>query len=283
LSPPSGSGSSWTETVLWNFGGNVNGDDGALPFAGLTWDSAGNLYGTTAYGGSSISLGTIFELSPSSGGGWSEKVLYRFCVDGPPCLDGAGPLSGVTFDESGNLYGTNSWPAGTIFELSPQPDGAWIETTVHRFSKEGENTPISEVNMDQAGNLYGTVSDAGYPTGCGGVWKLAPQSNGSYSAAVLPFNRSGVSGCNPMSGVFLDRKANVLYGTAANGGAGSRGVLYKINAGGKQTVLYNFCQQSGCADGSTPEGSFTQYGGALFSTTSAGGSFNQGVVFTFTP
>lgn len=247
-------------------------------------DAAGNLYGTTSSGGANDSLGTVFELSPGSGGAWSENVLYRFCVNGPPCQDGVYPTVGVSRNRSGDLFGTTEGVDGTVFELSPQAGGAWTETTLHHFYPQGGDNPLSEVNMDQAGNLYGTVSTGNGTARCGGIWKLAPQSNGTYKGGVaVNLNQSGAGGCAPMSGVFLDTKTKVLYGTASSGGTNNAGVLYEVSPAGKQTVLYNFCQQSGCADGSTPQGSFTQYGGALFSTTSAGGSFNQGVVFTFTP
>src|SRR5271166_2190887 len=95
------------ETVLYTFGGA----DGAHPASVLLFDSKGNLYGTTVYGGSgsgcgNSGCGTIFELSPQSGGGWSESVLYNFCSL-PNCTDGEGPAYGpLVRDSAGSLYGT---------------------------------------------------------------------------------------------------------------------------------------------------------------------------------
>src|ERR1035437_6510944 len=97
------------ERVLHNF--NNNGTDGLEPYAGLIVDAAGNLYGTTSQGGTgsncgAFGCGTVFELTPAAGGGWTETVLYSFNYNG---TDGAGPLAGLIFDAAGNLYGTTSY------------------------------------------------------------------------------------------------------------------------------------------------------------------------------
>ena len=105
----------WTETVLYSFG---NGTDGAEPYASLIFDAAGNLYGTTEYGGA-YSYGTAFEVMPAAGGGWAEQVLHNFSNG----TDGANPQAGLIFDAAGNLYGTtvyggsHNW--GTVFEMTP--------------------------------------------------------------------------------------------------------------------------------------------------------------------
>ena len=91
-----------TEAVLYSFGTNPN--DGSIPNGNLIFDKIGNLYGTTQRGGAN-SGGTVFELSPSSGGSWTETILYNFCSLSN-CADGAVPLSGLVFDAAGNLYGT---------------------------------------------------------------------------------------------------------------------------------------------------------------------------------
>ncbi len=121
LSPPSGGKVPWTETVLYTFTG---GDDGSLPYAGLIFDSLGHLYGTTIGGGSS-DYGTVFELSPPSGGKgpWTETVLYPFTG----VIDGNNPFAALIFDSIGNLYGTafgGSRGSGVAFELSPESGGS---------------------------------------------------------------------------------------------------------------------------------------------------------------
>jgi len=288
LSPPLAFGGPWVETVLWDFKGDLNGGDGDLPAGRLTWDVTGNLYGTTQHGGNSSSLGTVFELTVGLNGTWTEDQLYVFCAGGPPCPDGAFPSAGVSFDKSGNLYGTTYEGAldgkwGTVYRLAPQGDGTWSETTLHRFTAQAGGQPLSTVNFDASGNLYGTVSTGqhGGPAQCGGVWKLTPEGNG-FKEGVSLFTPSGSNGCTPVTGVFMDVKANTVIGTTSIGGAFNAGTVFKIT-GTKQKVVYNFCQLAGCADGSTPSGSFTTNGKALYSTTAKGGTFNQGVVFAITP
>jgi uncharacterized repeat protein (TIGR03803 family) len=113
-------GGTWTETVLYSFQG---GHDGSAPnLSTLTFDKAGNLYGETAFGGSDrcsgSGCGTVFELSPTGGGSWTESVVYRF-----QSTDGSSPWRGLVFDAAGNLYGTTllggAYGQGTVFELKP--------------------------------------------------------------------------------------------------------------------------------------------------------------------
>src|ERR1035437_3601753 len=116
------------EKVLWSFG---SGTDGAYPQAGLIFDAAGNLYSTSAQGGNSNN-GTVFELTPARGGGWTEKVLWSSGGG----TDGVYPRAGLIFDAAGNLYGT-TWQggtsgAGTVFELTPAAGGTWTEKVLHR-------------------------------------------------------------------------------------------------------------------------------------------------------
>lgn len=168
LSPLIGSG--WTETVLYSF----NGTGGLTPMAGLTMDPAGNLYGTTESGGS-FSLGNVFELSPTQGGGWTEKELYAF---GTTPGDGAEPFATLTLDAAGNLYGTTSYGGGgfggTVFEVSPVGGGQWTNTTLYSFSSGlNGSTPFAPVILDGAGNLYGTTEFGG-GSNAGVVFELTP-------------------------------------------------------------------------------------------------------------
>jgi len=121
---PSSTG--WTETVLYAFKGHP---DGANPEAGVIFDQSGNLYGTTSFGGwryCQIGCGTVFKLTPKSGGGWQETVLYRF--NGRGVGDGENSDAGLLQDAKGHLYGTTSvgggakscpFGCGVVFELSP--------------------------------------------------------------------------------------------------------------------------------------------------------------------
>ena len=113
-----------TEKILHNF--NDNGKDGLTPDSNLTFDKAGNLYGTTRVGGL-YNAGTVFRLTPTTGGGWSERVLHSFNNNGK---DGVNPYGGVILDSSGNVYGTTyfggAYGYGTVFELIPQEGGGWL-------------------------------------------------------------------------------------------------------------------------------------------------------------
>ena len=118
LSP---SGANWTYSVLYSFTGQDgcpdNGYVGAGPWAALTMDAAGNLYGTTRCDGANR-MGNIFKLTPSSGG-WTYTALHDFSGGD----DGAFPLSNVIMDASGNLYGTasagGSQGHGVVWEITP--------------------------------------------------------------------------------------------------------------------------------------------------------------------
>jgi len=112
LTPNAGGG--WTEHVLHKFSG---GKDGSVPFAGVVFDAAGNLYGTTTQGGAH-GYGVVFKLTPNSKGGWNETVLHSF-IDSP----GAYPYSGLIFDAAGNLYGSTQGDGtktfGSVYEITP--------------------------------------------------------------------------------------------------------------------------------------------------------------------
>jgi uncharacterized repeat protein (TIGR03803 family) len=169
------SNGSWTEGILYSF--KNNGEDGGAP-GSLTFDSLGNLYGSTYYGGANDNSGTVFELTPSTDGGWNEKTLYTFAYAG---FDGEGP-SAVTLDAAGNLYGTVAhgglYGFGAVFELTPQPDGSWAEQVVYDFGAYSEGIfgqyPYSGVVFDSLGNLYGTTQWGGRNDD-GTVFEITPQ------------------------------------------------------------------------------------------------------------
>jgi uncharacterized repeat protein (TIGR03803 family) len=163
--------SGWVETILHTF---ENAADGAFPSGGLVFASSGNLYGTTSHGGSNGG-GTVYELTPSSGG-WAFKVLYS--VNG----NGSGPVGRLAMDSSGNLYGaTNSEGAygrGNIFKLAP-PGGNWTYTSLHDFfGGSGDGAyPSDSPSVDANGNLFGTAGEGGTGScsyGCGVVWEITP-------------------------------------------------------------------------------------------------------------
>lgn len=202
LSP---SGSGWTVNVLHSF----SQSEGQHPLGGLVFDSAGNLYGTTAYGGSNGN-GTVFELSPSSNGTWTETVLHNFYI----YTDGGSPGGTLIRDASGNLYGTTyegGGPGeGTVFEMS-YSNGAWAFSVL---SALGNCSPYAGLAMDSAGSLYGTcIADGAHNDGW--VFKLA-NSGGSWTLTDL-HDFAGADGAWPYGGVSIDAGGN-LYGTTFYGG-----------------------------------------------------------------
>ena len=251
------------ETVLHSFTG---GADGGWPLAGLIRDSAGNLYGTTASGGTSLS-GTVFKVDPTG----RETVLHNFSGG----LDGGGPEGDLIGDGAGNLYGTTiqgaEFGAGNVFKL----DKTGHVTVLYSFTA-GADGGYSRAGLvrDSAGNLYGTTGNGG--TGSGGV-VFKVDTTGLES--VLYAFSGGLDGGTPMAGVILDSAGN-LYGTAANGGDSNHGVVFKVDATGQETVLHSFTG----ADGAGPSGALIRdSAGNLYGTTSAGGKYSGGAVFKISP
>ena len=202
-----------TESVIYAFCAQANCADGAGPASALTADKAGNLYGTTSYGGSIIEGGTVFRLAPNG----TETVLYSFCQVQPNCQDGQSPMAGVTLDQAGNLYGTtyqggSFFGFGAVFKLAP--DGT--ETVLHSFSKIDGLSPTSGVIVDQAGDLYGTTANALKCKYEGTVYRLSP--DGSEKLSCLPGQTYG--------GVV--EKNGTLYGTGFSPGEDSDGFVFAI-------------------------------------------------------
>jgi uncharacterized repeat protein (TIGR03803 family) len=229
LMPVTGGG--WTEKVLHNF--NSSGKDGYSPFGSLIFDAAGNLYGTTVYGGDrnkcgGLGCGIVFELKPVAGGGWTEKILHTFIG-----TDGSAPIAGMVFDTAGNLYGTTTaggaGSCGTVFELKPRAAGGWTEKVLLNFNLNGKagNTPWSNLIFDAAGNLYGTTVHNG-SGGYGTVFELTRAAHGQWPLKVLHgFSFNGTDGTEPYAGLIFDSAGN-LYGTTSGGGAHDSGTVFEI-------------------------------------------------------
>jgi len=281
-----------TETVLHKFTGSPDGDG---PEALLVQNSAGTLYGTTYLGGKH-GYGAVFKID----GGDKETVLHSFA--GPP--DGAAPYPGVILDAAGNLYGLTfdggtgtacDFGCGTAFEV----DTTGKETILHNFDGGVDGAaPASALIADSAGNLYGTTTAGGNGecggTGCGTVFELSPQSDGSWKETIL-YAFCSLSGCTdgeaPDRGPLVRDSAGNLYGTTVFGGtskncAGSGcGTVFKLDANGKETVLHSFTDG---ADGGVPvAGLAMDAAGVLYGTTLGGGDATCvngcGTVFKIAP
>jgi len=284
LSPKGGA---WTETVLYRFN---SGTDGAYPLAGMIFDRAGNLYGTTEFDGT-YGCGAVFELSPTGGGNWAEKVLYNFANS---ATDGCAPQAGLILDAAGNLYGTTTFGGnlscytyragcGTVFELIPQTGGIWTEKVLHFFTgKDGAEPYYAGVVFDGAGNLYGTTF-AGGSRGFGTVFELTPKSHGHWVEKVLHTFNLGKDGVQPWSGLCIDAAGN-LYGTTYAGGSSGYGTIFEVSPHGKnwtEKVIHAFSNNG--TDGYQPEGNslILDRAGNLYGTTTWGGAV--GAAFELTP
>jgi uncharacterized repeat protein (TIGR03803 family) len=242
-------GGTWTETTIYQFCPSGNCTDGEEPLGSLTVDGAGNLLGTTQYGG--FYSGTVFQLTPKSGK-WHEHVLYDFCQTGQ-CPDGSAPRAEVLQDAGGNLFGTTlgggaTGPdcktyfgvsdCGTVFEL----DSGGHESVLYSFCTQAKCAdgamPYAGLVRDNSGNLLGTTHSGG----TGGAWE--------------------------------------------SGRAGS-GTIY-AQQGTAHTVLYSFCNVSSdevqCSDGASPDADVVvDSAGNIYGTTSAGGAYGMGTVFELSP
>ena len=286
-----------TFTTLHGFNGMP---DGANPVGGLTMDRAGNLYGTTQYGGAD-GWGMVFKLV-QTGGAWIMHPLYSF-----PSIylqggnDGAEPTAGVTIGPDGNLYGTNTLGSGhsnygTVFKLSPPASVCkstmcpWTETILYRFTGGSDGgVPSGPVIFDSAGNLYGNTSYGGVTCGpgysCGVVFKLT-RSGSSWTESVLHAFFGSPDGARPAGVLVFDRAGN-LYGTT--GGGGSRcapdgcGTIFQLTPSGggwTENVIHNFDYFD---DGASPQGGVIfDNAGNLFGVT-AFAPTGDGTVFELTP
>jgi uncharacterized repeat protein (TIGR03803 family) len=277
--------STWAATherVLRAF--NPNGADGTFSQAGLITDAAGNRYGTT-YQGGSYDQGTVFELTPAQGGGWTEKVLYSFY---PSATDGYQPEAGLVFDAAGNLYGTTyqggTYFEGTAFELTPIQGGGWTERVLYNFGNGTDgDQPYAGLVFDVVGNLYGTTFSGG-TYGGGTVFELSRSGRGWAEQVPHSFG-NGTDGSGPYAGLVLFGASANLYGTTSSGGTYNSGTVFELTPtqGGSwiETMLHNF----NGADGSFPyTGMIFDPAGNLYGTTfSGGGTYNSGTVFEIGP
>jgi uncharacterized repeat protein (TIGR03803 family) len=260
------------ETVLYSFTG---GADGAYPQSGVTLDSAGNLYGTTEWGGIS-NAGVVYEVDQSG----HETVLYNFTGG----ADGGYPIGAVILDPDGNLYGTTfgggttnriGIPEGLVFKLDPSGH----ETVLHSFTGLADGgVPEAGLIRDSDGNLYGTTVYGGL--GAGVVYEISPVGQ----ETVLYSFTGGPDGGNPYAGVIRDPTGN-LYGTNVNFGAGGGGVVFELTSAGSYSVLYSFTVGP---DGNSPFGGVIRdTAGNLYGTATYGGDpgciFGCGVVYQLDP
>ncbi len=312
------SASAQSQSVIYNF---ANTPDAGYPESDLVLDAAGNMYGTSLYGGVH-GRGSVYSISPTG----TETILYSFTGG----ADGNVPVAGVVLDKkTGNLYGTTLYGGttgnGTVFEVTP----GGTETVIYSFlgGADGQN-PYSRL-VRSGTTLYGTT-DSGGAYGYGTVFKVtaagketilhsfnsaAPVRDGAYPYAGLVFYKGLLYGTTRYGGlhnlgtVFSITKAGAetllysfkggakdgqypyagvvfdksgnIYGTNYSGGKDNAGTVYELSTGGKETVLHHFAR--GGVDGINPEASLIFDKNNLYGTTLQGGPANVGTVFEVTP
>jgi hypothetical protein len=303
---PNGSGG-WTETVLYAFTG---GSDGASPEAGLTFDAAGNLYGTTVDGGylgnSNCGLvaagcGVVYKLSPNGDGTWTQSVMYTFHGE----RDGYLPQTGVAIDASGNIFGTanlgGAHQVGDVFELSPNGAGGYTFKNIHSFTNGTDGGRPLGFAMDASGNLFASTTQGGNTTGdcasdgCGSVLELSPNGSGGWVAHAVHVFSGRMDGGVP-AGISFDAHGN-LFGVTFYGGHNSEcqhqgefpgcGVVFELSpqtgGGWKDQSIYFFTGES---DGANPAAapSFDSAGN-VYGTSNDGvsGSGSSGAVYELSP
>ena len=279
-------GGTWTPQTIYAFPPTAT--YGSSPYAGLIFDTAGNLYGTTAYGGAygaQYSGGTVFELSPQAGGGWKHQILHSFGNG----TDGSIPVTKLILDSAGNLYGATEsggiYSQGTVYKLTKQPSGAWKEQILHHFGSGTDGqSPIQQIAMDAGGAIYGTTTGGGL-YGQGAAFELIQQENGAWKENLIHSFGSGTDGSGPYSGVTLDAAGHV-YGTTFFGGTLGGGVLFELIPHGNgaafaEKIVHDFVASG---DGTNPLAGVTfDSSGNIFGTTEGGGANGEGIVYEIVP
>lgn len=300
-------------TVLHGF----SGTDGAAPYAGVTPDADGVLWGTASKGGA-FNAGTVFRLFPKTG---TLALVWQFTGH----LDGGAPLGRLTPTYAGPVYGTAStggqFGVGTVFRLTASGSAPAV---LHHFASgsDGAN-PMGGLIRDDSGALYGTTfngglarsgtafkvaatgaeqvlhhfaggADGANPQGGlvwgpdGGLYGTTAMGGAAQAGTVFGMSPAGSvktihafgAGSLPTAGLVADRSGN-LYGVVPGGGSAGKGAVFRVSPAGRVTLLYSF---TGGADGGYPHGALViDKAGMLYGTAFAGGDSGNGVVFRLRP
>ncbi len=273
----------WTESVIYSFTG---GTDGGTPYGGLVVDSAGNLYGTTSAGGAS-GQGTVFELTPGSGGTWTETVLHSFTGGS----DGAYPRAGLIM-KGNSLFGTTvqggsgttcglfGGSCGTVFKLVHSKSG-WTEKVLYSFLGGSDGGfPFAGLVMDKPGNLYGTTTQYGASC-CGTAFELK-HGKGSWTEGTLYSFTGGADGSYP-EGSLVFGGPRSLYGTTSVGGASGVGTVFQLKYNNGSWTLSTLHTFTDSPDGAVPEAGLVKRGNTFYGTTYNGGTGSSCGPFGGTP
>jgi hypothetical protein len=309
LSPPETVGGPWTESILYNFQGGLT--DGANPSGGVIFDSAGNLYGVTAAGGSGEqeydfdSTGVAYKLAPPAtpGAPWTETVLHHFLAR----QGVVHPVGALVFDAKGNLYGASE--GGTAighslgaaaYKLIPPASGSgeWAHSVLYSFAGPND-VPQSGLIFHNNGRLYGTTGSGGEYSG-GTAFELVPPAvaGGAWTENVLHNFGNGSDGALPLVNVIFDNAGN-LYGTTSGGGSGGSssdcyflgcGTVFELTPPASEgsdwteTILHSFAPVGSKTDGSKPSSGLLLWKNSeLLGVTLDSGRGGEGAVFAVLP
>jgi len=242
----------------------------------------------------------------SSAPAYTFKVLHSFCGQNN-CSDGAVPYSGVIADPAGNLFGTTigGGHGGTAYEVVPNADRSmWTHKVLYDFCTAAgcpDGYAPGALIRDTAGNLYGTTQLGGSHDNAGTVFKLSPNSDGSWTFALLytfcsqencadgGFSAGGLTYSGATSGNAYDG-VSPLYVATLVGGAGQNGAVIELDPphgrnGWTEKVIYSLCSQGGstCPDGRGPGPVVLDDRGVFYGATQSGGSTYDGLVYALTP
>lgn len=270
-----------TFTTLFNF----DATNGLEPYETLVQGTDGNLYGATAFGGTSsncaysLGCGTVFKITPTG----TLTTLYNFCAQ-TNCTDGAVPDGGLVLATDGNFYGTTTEGGsgsnvdcqaqsgcGTVFRITP---GGTL-TTLYNFDLTDGESPLRLVEAANR-NFYGTTYSGG-ANSYGTVFMMT-----SDGVLTTLHNFNSTDGANPQGGLFQSVRSGKLWGTTFQGGRHNLGTVYTITVGGTLKTLHSF---NGNTDGFLPYGDLIQgTDGNFYGTTYDGvGGGHFGTIFKITP
>jgi uncharacterized repeat protein (TIGR03803 family) len=302
------SNGTWTETVLYGFKGALDRlTDGDEPIGGTIFDAKGNLYGTTSLGGgkgvttcsffSIDGCGTVFKLTPTSSGEWTETQLYAFSGT----TDGAIPFGGVAFDSKGDLVGTATYEGGanpdceygcgTVFRLTPHAtsSGGWRFSRIFLFNFKNGAVPHGRLVANASGNLYGTTTQGG-SFGAGTIFELSAPVSGAWKETLLHNFTQGTdgedAGLGPEGPLLFDASGNLFGAVPAGGNNFNPGVAFELTPAAHGWTLNSLFIFPGEAASLPNGGLISDSHGNLYGTTFNGGYSltNQwGTVFMLSP
>jgi len=265
--------------TIYNFTGQL---DGFGPGGRVVFDRSGNLYGTTPDGGKN-GMGVVYQLSFRQNH-WKQTVIHAFTGRNDGSTGSLGPL---LIDTNGTIFGIaelgGAYQAGTAYKITPGAGGTWTFRTLWAFrGLPDAGFPYGGLIADASGDLFGTTYYGG-ANGLGSVYELKRGNFGAYHEHLLYSFQGGSDGSSPTTTLLLASSNDLVGTTSAGGNTCDCGTIFKVSARtGAESILYRF-------GSSQTDGAYPYYGlsfdmsGDLVTSTVAGGSFGQGVLFGIKP